>query len=602
MADESSLTSTFKVNITGNGTADYKENGGLTGPNTFRKEKGFYIYSYPCFLDNPAINQWRILQAYLAINNNSNAITEWHHTYIPNAPQKHETDKLEALTKAPYLTINIANDPYYNKTHTQLELISNSTKIDFISIYVPIKCNEELPLLKRNQRQGIAYLLLAFKEHLDTSISLRKNLPGTPQMVWDTSCHFHLIKETNAIDTIINPFKFVNDSLKVLTTDGKRLFVNYRSVPYLGKGIGYCEPVYTNFRSVAAWDTKLLCYQNDTLFKSSIPLDIFYGISTKNKYDLSFTTKSSVSSSDSIHVKLFGVERGKEMIALLPSNDTFPTRYDSISKMLAFKPKEGGPFKLVIEPKNICQDCYFPPLGTNFDTLFLAIDGQTHSLGNSKKINYNHGNLSILNSTKINMCPGVILHNKDSIIIEGPEQSDPMFASSCAGIDSLTKESRNSMLTVSPYSALVLDAGSYTYIKNGGGLYIKQNGSLVIKSGALVEVGDSGRAGFGEIIAEPGAFIYIEDNANIRYRRIIGKDTFDNNIINFAVGNGGVIPGVQYYIDSILKAENILPPITYPIAICALDTINPIGNKYWGYTNFGKPDARLSTKRILCPN
>jgi hypothetical protein len=89
-------------------------------------------------------------------------------------------------------------------------------------------------------------------------------------------------------------------------------------------------------------------------------------------------------------------------------------------------------------------------------------------------------------------------------------------------------------------------------------------------------VGDSGKAGWGEIIAEPGAFIYIEDGANIRFRRRIG-DTSDNNTINFAVGSGGVIAGIQFYIDSILKADSIIPQVTSPIAICALDTINPNG-------------------------
>jgi hypothetical protein len=148
---------------------------------------------------------------------------------------------------------------------------------------------------------------------------------------------------------------------------------------------------------------------------------------------------------------------------------------------------------------------------------------------------------------------------------------------------------------------LVLDAGSHTYIKNGAGLYVKQNGSLVIKSGALVEVGDSGKAGWGEIIAEPGAFIYIEDGANIRFRRRIG-DTSDNNTINFAVGSGGVIAGIQFYIDSILKADSIIPQVTSPIAICALDTVNPNGNRHWGYTSYGRPHATFFTRSLtLCP-
>jgi hypothetical protein len=594
------VPSLFLINITGNGSHYFHETSDISSPRTFRKEGEYHIYSSPCAkYSGNSLNQWRVLHTYLAINNNGNQISEDSHTYTPAIDPYNEATR-EILTAPPFLTSNAPNDDYYNSSHTQLELKSNSTRLNLLSIYIPIKCEEELPFNSRSQRTGLAYLTLGFKEQLDTSASLRKNLTGSPQFTEDTSAHFHLIKETNTIDTIINPFKFKNDSAKVLSTDANRLFINYRAQAYLGKSFGFCEPAYTRMRSIAAWNSTTLTLQSDTFIQSTIPLDISFGIASKNYYDLNYTTHGEVTAYDSVRIQMFGVERGIELIGLFSERDTLASRYDSINKVFIFNPREGGPFHINIKPTNPCLDCYFPPNGTNFDTLFIANSKNQHTLGNSKKINANHGNLSIVNSTKVNMCAGVILHNKDSLIIEGPAQSMPMRASSCAGIDSLIKGSDNSMLIVSPYAALVLDAGSHTYVKKGAGLYIKQNGSLIVKSGALLEVGDSGTGGWGEIIAEPGAFIYIEDNAVIRYRRRIG-DTSDNNTINFAVGNGGVIAGVQFYIDSILKADTILPASTYPIAICALDTINPIGNPSYGYTNFGRPQATAFTRSFLCP-
>ncbi|MCG9879318.1 MAG: hypothetical protein MH472_01840, partial [Bacteroidia bacterium] len=130
-----------------------------------------------------------------------------------------------------------------------------------------------------------------------------------------------------------------------------------------------------------------------------------------------------------------------------------------------------------IQTKQTCSDCYFPPVGTHIDTTFMADDGLTHTLGLPKKINYPYGNLEISNSTKINMCEGVYLLNKDSLILSGPPQSKGMAIPSCYGIDSIAQGSYNSMLVVSQGSALVLDAGSKTYVKNGGAIYVKQNGS-----------------------------------------------------------------------------------------------------------------------------
>jgi len=491
---------------------------------------------------------------------------------------------------------NVLDDDYI----TRLQFSQPIRRTIFHSFLYPQKCGDSLPtVIKRDTFENKLVTEIDFIKGVDTSFDARLG-KSTFALAKDTVSHVHLVKWLGGADSLSNPFNRANQAFDYLFFDGPKLFLENHTLSYMGVGFGYCPPSYINLRKFIAYNSSYLIFK-DTLFHSTIGLDFDYSVTGKNNYTCQISTKTTPSSTDTLKLKLPEVGRGIDMVALIAgTKDTLHGRYDSLSNYiyLALKP---GNYAINIEPYNPCLDCYFPPNGTDFDTLFIANSKNHHTLGNSKKINANHGNLSIVNSTKVNMCAGVILHNKDSLIIEGPAQKEKRGGSSCAGIDSLIKGSDNSMLIVSPYSALVLDAGSHTYVKNGAGLYIKQNGSLIVKSGALLEVGDSGTGGWGEIIAEPGAFIYIEDNAVIRYRHRIG-DTSDNNTINFAVGSGGVIAGVQFYIDSILKADTILPAITYPIAICALDTINPIGNRHWGYTNFGRPEAKFFTRSLtLCP-
>jgi hypothetical protein len=181
-------------------------------------------------------------------------------------------------------------------------------------------------------------------------------------------------------------------------------------------------------------------------------------------------------------------------------------------------------------------------------------------LGIPKNINFPHGNLVISNGTKINMCEGAYLLNRDSLILTGPAQTKGMVIPSCYGIDSIAQGSNNSMLVVSQASALVLNAGSKTFIKNGAAIYVKQNGSLVIKDGAYVQIGDSGTGGWGEIIVEAGGHVYIEPNAHIEYRRTAG-DTADRNIFSIATQTafaGVYFKNCLYTSASYLSYSNLL--------------------------------------------
>ena len=477
----------------------------------------------------------------------------------------------------------------------------NKPKTIFQSVYFPQKCGEELPkVYKLDSFENKLVTIVEFKNQVDT-LEIFSNGKNKMGYITDTVSHFHLSKWTGAeADSVQNPFQKNNEATKKLYFNAQKLFVEKHSLAFLDKRVGFCPPTYANFRNYFANDISYLIYGNDTLFYSDKLIDADFALTGRHSYHFKITPKVSTSSSDSIKIKLPDVARGADMVAIIDiTADTLKGRYDSLSNFIYLVlPQQATGFSIM--QKDLCADCYFPPLGTNFDTLFVANDGLKHILGNSKKITSNYGQVKITNSTQIEMCPGVILHNTDSIIVEGPPQSEPMNIPSCSGVDNLKKYSKNSMLVVSPYAALVLDANSKTYIKNGAGLYIKQNGSLVVKSGALLEIGDSGTAGFGEFYAEAGSFIYIEAGATIRYRRSIG-DTIDRNYMIFGMNSGGVVAGLPYQIDSVLKADSIIPPYNTALAICDLDSLNPIGNKHWGYTNFGKPEAKFFTRSLnLC--
>jgi hypothetical protein len=284
--------------------------------------------------------------------------------------------------------------------------------------------------------------------------------------------------------------------------DAGKIFLSHHTLAYMGQGYKYCPPSYSHFRNADITNGSYLIFK-DTLFLSDIPVDFSWTISTRQTYACSIKPLTTPSSTDSICIKLPDVARGIDMMAIASTEDTLAGRYDSLSNYF-YMPIPAEAKSFTIQTKQTCSDCYFPPVGTHIDTTFLADDGLTHTLGIPKNINFPHGNLVISNGTKINMCEGAYLLNRDSLILTGPAQTKGMVIPSCYGIDSIAQGSNNSMLVVSQASALVLNAGSKTFIKNGAAIYVKQNGSLVIKDGAYVQIGDSGTGGWGEIIVEAG--------------------------------------------------------------------------------------------------
>ena len=410
--------------------------------------------------------------------------------------------------------------------------------------------------------------------------------------------NFHFSRTGGGLgyDTVNNPLFIENDST-VFGTNAQSAFLSWAQDSLFKSGS--CTS-YTKFREASIFDGDSLQYVN-RLISSNVKITLSYSLVGKYKY------KGVVTAPTGGAIVTFCIP---DLVSLVPMrvlkgyNEILPITYDDTTNWnyitVTFP---AGTTNFSIEPENPCMfDCYFPPLGVNInDTIFNADDKDQHTLGHKLTI-LNHGLLHVTNGTRIDMCDGVYMRNCDSLIIEGPCQTSTKNFDACTGIEKLIKTDQSSAIIVSAGSSLVLDSGSYTYLKGGGAIWVKQNGSLVIKDYAFVQIGNSPNyCGFGEIITEPGSYIYIEPNAHIEFGKTIG-DTVDRNLFNISRSYAGTTAGVYPQMAAILDYDTILTAGLSPIAICDLDSINPVKNREWGYANFMRPLAYFQVRSdTICP-
>lgn len=568
------------------------------GKASFRKEKSgdsLFRWTYPCMAN---YNSWGLTAQISVLNNDTNDLVKkvrtTLHTYSNDGGNS---------TKA---------NGVAGGTLTRLKIHQSLRKTIFQSFLYPQKCNWPLPKVTKEETTDHVLTRIYFVNALDTSQKVKfgkANIVDPNKTINDTASHFHFARwEGGIADSVTNPFNLPAHSNIKLYLDAKKAFVKHNTYAENMQGYKYCPSSFINTRYASIENGSYLKYNDTFLIKSTIQADISMGFFRRQEYTCTVTPLSTPSSADSIQFYLADVGRGVEMIALTQSTDTLPSRYDSLTRMMYVKmPAVKTTFFL--QEKESCKNCYFPQTWLGVVEPF-TVDNETYNkLGTKLTVKQPNGLLKVTKSSSITMCEGVYLQNKDSIIIEGPCQTKAYERKMCKGIDSMVAAySENSAIVVSPFSALVLEPGSYTYVKNGGAIYVKANGSLIIKAGAFVQMGDSGTCnqGWGEIIAEPGAYVHIEPDAHIEYRRTIG-DTVDRNmfIIPSASGLAKANEGVQYAMKTILQNDTILPSpplafFTYPI--CGLDTTTPIINREWGYTNFGKPYATFQARKdTLCP-
>ncbi|MES2382536.1 MAG: T9SS type A sorting domain-containing protein [Bacteroidota bacterium] len=584
----------IKLNLNGNGNKDYRDSGSSNPsvPFSFRKTNNLYRWTYACGSAN-----WGLTAHVSALNNNVSGKNYWEDYYTVNS-------NLSDGTRGQ----SISGD-----YHTRLRIHQPVKKTIFQSFLFPQRCADSLPTVTKEETADHVTTSIRFINSTDTSITAKftgKNTPPNPsKSINDTASHFHFTRwDGNVADSVSNPFNLPSHSTYKIKLDAQQAFVKRNTLAFNANGYKYCEPTYANIRYVSINNGTYISYRDSDLIASTIPVDASIGFTKRYTYTARIKALSTPAGTDSITLFLPDVGRGVDMVALQPNMDTIPSRYDSLTKVLHMLIPATETAFFVTEKQN-CLNCYFPPTWMKIDSTFDMDEGHKETLGNKLTVQYPKGLLRISNSSKIDMCEGVYLQNKDSIIIEGPCQTKAYEHKTCNGVDSLVAPfSNNSAIIITPGSALVLEPGSHTYIKNGGGIYVRQNGSLIIKAGAFVQIGDSGNCsqGWGEIIAEPGAYVHIEPDAHIEYRKTAG-DTTDRNMFLIPVTSppGTAQEGVYFAIKTILQTDTILPDtnhafFTYPI--CGLDTTTPFVNKEWGYTNFAKPFATFQSRNdTLCP-
>ncbi len=564
-----------------------------------------YKWSHPCS-GYKAAGKWNLF-AHLAVVNGVN-----------NKPH------LAAVTSSEEEGSNHGSDDYNLKMvtkgniHTRVNVKQNTNNTVFQSFLMPYRCNDEssLPYITKEEYPKMVITRLKFRFLKDTitlTTKLNKTAVITPSVnnVLDTNIHLHIAStDSSGNDSLINPFGLAYQSNHVLKFDAKRVFIQYNTIDNSRDGYKYCPPSYANIRQASISNgTKL--YLNDTIKLIDASAPVSASITMEGRYYYK-STINPLTATGTVKFYLPDVGRGVDMEATIAGSDNLLSGgYDSLSKVLTIAMPDDVS-NITIKQKKNCFDCYFPPSSLNIVDTFFANDGGEHTLGHKLKVLPSSGNLLISNGTRIDMCEGVYLRNKNNIVIESECQTKDGSFKTCDDIkiDTSLAHSKNSAIIVGAGSALVLDANSYTYIKNGGAIYVKRNGTLFIKNGAFVQIGDSGSCspnkGWGEIVAEDGAYINIQDNAHIEFRRTIG-DTVDRNLFYIprynppGIANAGNYPFIHF----VMFQDTLVPDSNYSNAraICDIATYNPIKNKEWGYSNIMTPKPFVRLRRdTICPS
>ncbi len=591
----------IQLNLNGNGNKDINDSfPSYIGLKTYRKEKSgdsLYRWTYPCDM-----HKWSLTAHISALNNNVSGKGYW---------EDYPTENPISFPLALNFSNSTRGKDVSGNYHTRLRIHQPVKKTIFQSFLYPQKCDAPLPTVTKEETADHVVTKILFVNSVDTlehRAMLAKNAPLNPSTTaQDTVSHFHYARwASNSLDSVRNPFNLPYQDSVWLRTNAEKAFVKHNTIGINLEGYKYCPPTHANLRHASFSNGTLL--QIDTLKLIEASAVVSASLSFAGRYYYTGYVDP-LSHSGSIKFNLPDVGRGVDMMAM-HGGDTLAATYDSLTNTLSMDlPNDKTTF--IIQQKQQCADCYFPPASINVVDTFNADDGQTHTLGHKLKVLPNNGNLTVSNGSRIFMCEGVYLRNKNNIVIESECQTKDGSYKICDDIkiDTSLAHSKNSAIVISAGSALVLDANSHTYIKNGGAIYVKRNGTLFIKNDAFVQIGDSGtcssNTGWGEIVAEDGAYINIQDNAHIEFRRTIG-DTVDRNLFYIPRFNpmGIALAGNYPFIHYVMYQDTIVPDsnFSYARAICDIATLNPIKNKEWGFSNIMTPRPFMRMRSdTLCP-
>jgi len=551
---------------------------GLETDNTFLKlSSRTYKWRYPCTLSD-SVNRWALYAHVASLSNGTDTIKPIPYT---------STSDDGTGTRS-----NGSNHIAAGTTHTRLEVKQERTKTIIQSLLFPYRCAEEsqLPLVSRLESDTHVVTMVHFPTRIDTTIATWKDLGkmNNPPGVADTITHLHYARWEGSIDDTLQT------SIGELKTDAVNAFVAHHYVSWAK--FGACSPSYINMRHVGIDFGKYLGVGVINYVQADNEIIMNYHFTGKYKYE-GFV--QNVGGADSLILYLPDVTDDITDMMV----EGLGSVYDAPNKLLRIKIPADSAY-LRIHQADPCVNCFFPKTIETIDSTFDFNTGTTETLGHKLDIVQPIGLLNITNASKMVITCNKYFRNTDSLIMEGPCGVDVVI-DPCEGIDTTFKDGDKSAIIINHGCALVLDSGSYTYIGNNSGIYVRSGGSLVIKDSAFVRIGNNLTCGRGEIIAEPGAYVYIQPGAHIEFNVSVG-DTVDKHFFYLSLFPPGqcALAGVNYAIDSLLKADTLIPNTFTPIAFCDLnDVMLPaVHNNLWGYANFMPPKPHVYLRNdTLCP-
>lgn len=554
---------TFSIYLNGNGINS-----------SFSQSNGFFEWQYPCATNlgtNSALHYGLRAQVVTSEPNKDNFSLSENGTH---------GNKDGTLTSK-----EIGGSNGYGYHTTLITSVTTNKSFTVTTYLFPRKCNEFGGLQKSSTR-GMA------ERYSMAIVNSGNNFE---------KYYLHVEKVKNDLDTIIDPFN-INPSA-ILSSDASSVLLNYSTNKMFKSGncVSNC-----NFRKASITNGRLLKYHDTTFLTATKFSSSFYELIGKCKYNAYIETDTACS----VSFYLADVERG---IGMKVKDLTYT--YDTNTCIITVSVPVGIS-QFEIELEDPCRvSCFFPSTAETIHEVFDFNQGVTATLGHKLDIAQPKGLLNITNGSHMILCDGIYLRNRDSLVLNSNcgKDTGQLSISTCDGrvkgipygsIGGTGGGAKASKITVNTGAALILENNSFTQISNNSELHVW--GSLVIKNGAKLLIGDERTCSYATIMVYPGAYLHIEDSANLEFFKIVG-DTQDRHVFfiaNKPIG-AAVKKGVNPSIINLLQVDTIINATNIPVEICNLSTVTPlhgIANRDWGFCNVLAPVARIKLPSdTICP-
>ncbi len=506
-------------------------------------------------------------------------------------------------------------------THCRMQVTQATEKTVLQTLILPYKCSfPNYPNITRVEDLDYVSTTIGFLSPNDTVIQYFGRAKRPSATVLDSVRDFHLSRYELDSTEITNPFN-ISGNTKMLKSFSERVFMSRSD--FVMHRLGACAPSYIAFQQAELINGSFLSYDDSIFIKSNQLVSIKYAYTGKFKYSGSIQSESGAT----VTLRMPDLQDGYLMKCMqgeteIPSTHAYVSGNDSVQLIIINFPSGGIDFTL--ELADPCQaDCFFPPTNEPIDTLYVFDTGSKETLGHDLDIIQPSGELQITNGSKMSICSDFVFTNKDILKLFALDaENSTIYENPMDGIGTISTPVRDriatkrSMIIVNNKAALVLDSGSFTHVGDNSTILVLKGGTLLIRKGAIVEIGGNevkSPKAFGEIIAEEGAYVCIEDSSDIYvFADTPTVDTTDNNV--FFVRLTGSLPTVagtnpdagmgKFTYNPVTKVTGIYANSNC-IPFCDLKTYRPlhgVNNRDFGWCNFSTPVARLVFPTLTCAN